>query len=495
MGRCASLALAALVVPAGATGAQSHDQWVQDLVGSEDEEARRAAIEGLSAFGGYRTWLIILHYGFEDESALVGDQTQLAVARLRDPNGIERLLGDKGLRARQNAVQVRAAEALGRLPVPIAAGALAPALQSRIPEMRRMALWSLERLARESRLSADEDEVRAAVAKVLERDKDDEVRGAALLCLAALDEEAALDVARRSLREEVPPAVKVGALQLLRAVDDDDLEELAAWLLRDGSFAVREEAVRCLGEIATAEAASSLVDFLEVERSERVAWEAALWLRGMTGAPLGRDPGGWRRWLEGSDGAWEGTSHRAELEHAPTGVSFAGLNVVSDRVAFLIDLSEEMGDERGGAAPKDVAARELRAALEHLAPAARFNVVPFGDDAKPWKKELAPADETNVARAADAFDRARAKGRADFWGAHEAALADPEVDTLVVFTRGELGRGEHRLLPLVAELVAERHRYRRVRVEAVLTGADGELVAAWKALCGPTGGRCVALDR
>ena len=79
----------------------------------------------------------------------------------------------------------------------------------------------------------------------------------------------------------------------------------------------------------------------------------------------------------------------------------------------------------------------------------------------------------------------------DFWGALEVALADPEADTLVVLTDGAPSGGRRWNLGLMKQLFAERNRFRRLEVDAVLADASGRLKRDWEELCGSSGGRTV----
>jgi HEAT repeat protein len=161
-------------------------------------------------------------------------------------------------------VRVRVAEALGRLPGVPSVRLLERAMADDDAEVRRMAAWSVERLASAGRLDAparmavNEEVQRAARG---ERDPLGRVRALAAAC--ALDPEHAglvLDEARR----HKDPLVRGAAAQLLaRALEPAAALGAVAPLAADPVPAVRARAAEALGALRTRGAVLALVERLE----------------------------------------------------------------------------------------------------------------------------------------------------------------------------------------------------------------------------------------
>ena len=178
-----------------------------------------------------------------------------------------------------------------------------------------------------------------------------------------------------------------------------------------------------------------------------------------------------------------------------TGVALAGLPLVSDRVAFLIDLSGSMwGTKIAGRSRKEIVDAELARALGALPKSSRFNVIPYTNEAFPWEKRLVPAEPAQVRRAIGDFERCTRSGRGNVWAALEAALADPDLDAVTILTDGVPTGGPHGDFELLFALVLERNRFRNVAFDSVLVDAPRGKLAAWALLAGESGGRSTAVD-
>ena len=176
-------------------------------------------------------------------------------------------------------------------------------------------------------------------------------------------------------------------------------------------------------------------------------------------------------------------------------MSFAGLPIRSERVCFLIDLSGSIWQKRAdGRTRKELVDEELRKALEALPESTRFNVIPYTAIPAPWQKTLVPAERKNVAKALEWFVARKDTGTGDLWGALQVALADPDVDTLVVLSDGAPSGGRRWNLGLMKQLFAEQNRFRRVELDAVLADASGRLVREWDEMCAQSGGRTIEIE-
>ena len=178
-----------------------------------------------------------------------------------------------------------------------------------------------------------------------------------------------------------------------------------------------------------------------------------------------------------------------------TRVALAGLNVVSDRVCFLIDLSGSVWQTKvGDKTRKELLDERLRAALGALPETTRFNVIPYTNDPIPWEKQLVPATKANVARATAEFEHCHQSGRGNFYDAAQLALCDPELDTLVALTDGVPTGGHRWNLDLMIELLVAQNRFRHVAFDSVLVDAPKSRAKQWATLAERTGGRSVVAE-
>jgi HEAT repeat protein len=467
-----------------------------------DKWARAEAVEGLARLGSEPAWRLVIE-ALADPKGEVADTAELALAGLQGEKALRALLEEGGLRAKEPLVRVRAAEALGRLttvPEDKAFGrALERALADEDPEVRRMAAWSCERLARAGRL---DERTRVSVAEGLARrvhlEKDELASVRALAALGVLDPEAArgpLAAARRQRSALLRGGAAVLAPRVLPAAEA--LATLAS-LAADDEPSVRRAAIEALAELGTREALARLVERLGTESEERAVLRLVEHLQRLSGLKHRRDPRPWNDWLRALPSDWKGVPSRAPEPLDPasqTRTQLAGLPIVSRRVTILIDLSGSIWNVRpDGRTRKEIVDEKLREALEALTPDTRFNLIPYTGTPIPWKPGLTSATPAKVREAAGWFEALRENGSGNFWDAAMLALADPEVDTLIVLFDGAPTGGTRHRLELIAPLFLERNLARRVALDLVLVDASKKLQRLWGELAQGTGGRMVAVS-
>ena len=126
---------------------------LQKELRSGSKWTRREAVRDLANLATESAWELVLG-ALGDEAGEVADTAQLLLAGVSEVAWVERFFGREGLGNRDRWVVRRVAELLGRLSVPIADEELAQALGSKDADVRRMLLFSIERLARAERLGA-----------------------------------------------------------------------------------------------------------------------------------------------------------------------------------------------------------------------------------------------------------------------------------------------------------------------------------------------------
>ena len=206
-------------------------------------------------------------------------------------------------------------------------------------------------------------------------------------------------------------------------------------------------------------------------------------LTGMTGWDCEYDVDCWRgKWRMYMAGGGSGAIPPDEEEGDPkarTVAQFFNIELTSDRLLILVDVSSSMleryeGPEysvvatdqdwkdnprgfakEGELCKWDVAREELISAIGRLEDKQNFNMVFFGDDTTKWKRDLMPANATAKKSAIKKLDSITPSRRAqtNMYGALEAAfrmagagvkseLGGVGIDTVVLFTDGYPTIGE-----------------------------------------------------
>lgn len=475
----------ALLVALATLFPQSREELDTKFV-DKDARTRREAVIGYAKLDTLETWEKVVA-ALRDPKPEVADEAQLQLASLSGPKELALLYGKDALGSKDDFVRLRCAEVLGRLAETPDQAALDKALADKDAGVRRTACWSLERQKTAGKWPGAAPQALAELAK---KDKSPEVRAAALAALATCGgiDAAALGGVAADASSEVRAACVVAA----RTLGPEVAFVRATAAAKDASLGVRLCAAESFAAGRDARGAKALVDLLEGEKQLRGRWRVVELLRELSGLAHRLDPRPWRAWAAAlADGPLPEV-RKPEDGDEERSVSFAGLPIRSERVTFLIDLSGSIWQKRAdGRTRKQVLDEELGRALRSLPPSTRFNLIPYTATAVPWQKGLVAADEKNVGKALEWFTGRKDTGVGDFWGALEVALADPDADTLVVLTDGAPSGGRRWNLGLMKQLFAERNRFRRIEVDAVLADASGRLKRDWEELCGSSGGRTV----
>ncbi len=468
---------------------------LREDLGAARPETRKAAVKALAKLGTRDAYVVMLA-ALEDREGIVADEAQIRAADANDARQLEDLCGKAGLRSREDGVAARAAEALGRATIPIEARALERGFLGLNDEAARMLCWSIERAAAARRITGDLEALAQRLDAFADGRAAPEARGAALLALRFLDTRAA-ETRAREFAVAREPALRCAALLAARDWTEIAATQFGAALAADSEPCVRAGAIELLARTTGRDAALALVDRLEREDRERLRWRILVHLRALSGADHGFDAAAWRAWARQRDGAVTTGPERGGGPVGDTRVALAGLPLVSDRVAFLIDLSGSMwGTKVAGRTRKEIVDAELSKALLALPRSARFNVVPYASEAFAWEKRLVPAEPAQVRRAIGDFERCRRSGRGNVWAGIEAALADPDLDAIVVLTDGVPTGGPHGDFDLMVALLLERNRFRNVAFDSILVDAPRGKIPGWSGLASASGGRSttVALE-
>ena len=496
--------LVPLLIPLCSASAFALDDLdeLRSKVRGDDERKRQTAVKALAEVGSEAAWELVIERLADDEPE-VADQAQLELARIDGEGALELLHGRAAARSKNALVRARVAESLGRADRPLEPEELARLVKDTEPEVRRIAWWSVERSMAAGRLvEEDRDGLVDTARKAAGGDRDPAVRGAALIALSELAPAVAIEEASDALRPKQPEPVRMAAMAALaragRALPetvDAAIEAVGRAVAEDrgSSLGLRFAAADALARIRSRGAVEALVDLLEAEEHPRLESSLVARLRARTGAQFGNNPRGWRAWLEARPEDWVPLEGSGALEVDGSVARLAGLPLLSNRIAILIDMSGSMWMERdGGGTLKELVDAELRTFLEKLPPETRFNLIPYATAPDPWSKQMVDATPRNVARALEWFEKSRLRGKGSVWEAIDVALADEDVDTVILLTDGAPTGGLHWNLDLIVPLLLERNRFRHVAFDSILTDPKPFLLRKWSALA--TGSAGVSVE-
>lgn len=492
--------LVVLAAPAPRALDRAEDERIAELerdLTDRDEKTRRSAVNKLVEIGSTKAWLVVVE-ALANDKARPADEAQIDLADVTDEKVLKVLFGKGGLKHSDQLVRTRVAELLGRRKA-VDAGMMGKALKERDPEVRRLLLWSIERLALAGELTGDRERgLSKELVKLARKDSDGAVRGAALFAHEAVFGAEATAALLVELTESKLAGARAAAALLAggEAGGEGGIGHLAE-LLVDRSSIVRKAAIKGLEQRARAgelEALSILIGRLETEERPRLQWALVDALQRASGMKYRLDTRPWLRWFEGLGEDWVPGSEEQEVDRGDATVAFAGLPLLSDRVAFLIDFSGSIWNEKDGKLPKDQVGTELTRVLDRLTDETWFNVVPFINDPVPWSEELVQAKKKNLAAAKDFYADCKAYGAGNVYDAIQLVLADPMVDTIVVLTDGAPSGGTRWNLNLMIPALLEQNRYRQVAFDSLLVGASGGLVRHWEALSEGSGGECISTE-
>ena len=494
------LLLALLFVLAALPGRSTGGDELAELktrLRDRDKWVRAGAVEKLAAAGTPEAWEEVLG-ALADPAGEVADTAQWELGRAAVPELCAHLLGKQGLGAKDALVRERAAEVFGRTPAPVDPARLARGLLDREPRVRRALLAAVAARAGAQGFPEDADKLAYAVERCASEERDPRAAGEALLALAALAPERARAAWPRLAADSPPAAVTCAAARCAQALGLSAGH--LALLGRSKERAVRAEAAAALARAGTADAARALVDLLSAEGEERLARCMLEELRALSGLKYGRDPRPWRDWAVALPAGWRPaarTPAKAPAEgDGERSVSLAGLPILSGRVVFLIDLSGSMWKEREDRRTrKEAVDAELRTCLERLPETTRFNVIPYTSHPLPWKPGLEPATARNRAAAATWFEGLRDQGTGNFFDAFLLALADPEVDSLVMLGDGEPTGGARYRLELLPALVDLENLGRAVVIDSIVVGTRSRCtIETWREIARRTGGMSLHVE-
>ncbi|HIG87662.1 MAG TPA: VWA domain-containing protein [Planctomycetes bacterium] len=286
------------------------------------------------------------------------------------------------------------------------------------------------------------------------------------------------------------PAIRMGAAVALLEIRTEGAIDRLLEMLDDEDWRVRVEVVEQVGLLHRLRAVPLLIERIDGE-TPRIARDMHLALRLLTGVDHGPRSARWRAWWHGEGENFQqpkATATRtAEIarqkrkKKSTTRGTFYGLQVLSERVVFVVDRSGSMngramlpkGPERKkpeASTRFEVARDQILSVLPSLSDKTLFNLAFFGSRIFPWEDGLVRLDEKNLKRALKHVGRAPMGGGTNVWAGLMFAFDDPRVDTVFLLTDGQPSNGVVIDTQEIRARIERLNRTRKVVIHCVSVG-------------------------
>lgn len=300
--------------------------------------------------------------------------------------------------------------------------------------------------------------------------------------------------------EDKDEPIRMGAAGALAVLRTQQAMEALHGLLFDTARPVRAEALQQVGNVHRKDSVPFLIRSLGQEKG-RMKHDVASVLRLMTGLDHGLNPNRWEAWWRQEGEAFELPTYEAALkaekernqrrEENNTATSFYGLQVLSDRVCFVVDVSGSMNDPAqgrgkprtgsGGRAARggtrlDVAKEQLKKTIEGLSDGVHFNMVFFATDVFAWEDRLVTLGKDTREEALEYTERQRAAGSTAVYDALALAFEDESIDTIFLLTDGAPSAGSIVDPQDIRETIARMNAVRHIRIHCISIGQRSGLL-------------------
>ncbi len=465
-------------------GALSQDKIPWDMLRSTDPVWRAAGIRHCKSIetGAAAAAILGLH---GDGHRRILREAADALARMPGPE-VEKVLTGTGLKARAPTARWLALEAIA-IRGPMLRGKDGKAEKGRLASAVRALVEDRDDQVRVATMIAIARlrvyEAREEVASRLAEDRHWEVRAEAALALGAISGPDALPQLEAAL-EDKDGRVRGAVLEALVVIDLGKGLESARRAIFDDDWRTRCTASWIIAKDGGAEGVGALIKGLEGAEGRTIR-DLLFALKKLTGKDLGDDPAPWRGWWEANRSRWKRYDEEELLDHGPrtvtrkTAIKYYDIPVWSERVVFVVDLSESMGKKAPGEETKtraDVAKEELKRAIEGLPRSARFNIVVFRTKVELLSSKPLKPTGKNVASLIKKMGKPR--GGTNIFDALEQAILIGGGDTVCLLTDGAPSEGTFRNKTEILEEIERLNRYRKVRIHCIGIGST-EVSKRW----------------
>lgn len=158
---------------------------------------------------------------------------------------------------------------------------------------------------------------------------------------------------------------------------------------------------------------------------------------------------------------------------------FFDIEIESERVIFIIDISGSMAENLRGRYENEVgeprierAKSELIKAIQSMRPTGQFNIIAFSSGVSRWSDRSVGAEEAPAREAAvEWISGLGARGGTNLYGALSLAFNDSYVDTIVLLSDGEPSVGSLVDPGDIRRAIAQRNEGRRVVIHSIALGS------------------------
>ena len=358
----------------------------------EDSDVRARAVKALGEMNRLEATRLLPDV-LLDSSPYVRDWCFVALGKIRDGASRQFLISE-GMRRREARIRLDLAEWAGEERI---AGA--------VPELIRLLKDKSTpvRLAAADSLASIGDPPAAPAIEARLKEKSHAVRAQMLLAFGRLARDGAAGAVAEG-GDDPAWQVRVAALTLSRGcLPRDEALEAGRKGIRDRTWPVRAAAIEMLASLKHPGGIPHLIDELASEgRLRQDAYDALVRL---TGKEIPPDLELWRAWWEVAREGFEPPARetkRSGSRRTRTRIRYHGIPIVSNRIAFVLDLSGSMREPAGE--PSDVtkltAARdELSRVIGGLGRKAVFNIYFYNESVIAWRPWAVRASRQNRAEA------------------------------------------------------------------------------------------------
>jgi HEAT repeat protein len=374
-------------------------------------------------------------------------------------------------------IKVTVVEAIGTRKSPGVEKALLGALKDKSPALVLAAI---------SALDARDTHSHAATLKKLQKSADEGVRRQAIISLGQLrggDEAWASELA--ALAKDKDPAVRMGAAVALAELRTPEALAELYLLLSDPDHLVQRETLQQLGNLRRKDAIPALI--ARINGARGLVRRQLLWtLRMITAEDHGASNERWKRWWQNEGEAFEVPEYTVALREererelrrasSETTSTFFGLQVVSDRICFIMDISGSMEQRSGDGNRLDAAKEQLLGVLEKYPEGDLFNVIFFSSDAFAWSDELVKMTKKSRKEALSYVTRQTPGGATAIYDALKLAFEDRRIDTIYLLTDGDPMGGTIDAPGRIRTEVERWNQTRKIQIHCIAVGKPSELL-------------------
>jgi len=299
--------------------------------------------------------------------------------------------------------------------------------------------------------------------------------------------------------EGVPQGAHIAALQALAECGDPTAPERAKAMLKlpPDDFPVVGAAIAVLKRMHHKDAIPPLIEFLKREDLGRLRDDARAALVSLTGQEHGPYFDPWHRWWSENE---QGFVMPAEPTSIPPSLmdkkskTFYGIHSFSDRVLYIVDVSESMSwapgkrGVPGGPAARILKLREeLVGAVNGLDDGANFNVIAFNHEVVTWNGHgVATANETAKRKLARWVGEMEPTGLTNIHDALEAGFrlilrttGRPPFDTIFFLTDGKPTGGKITDPALILDEVRDWNSVANITIHVIGIGRGEDVDQAF----------------